>query len=97
MFLAKCKKYNRFGISQDRIFVLSTTKVSLFSSRKCHTELRIADLRYIIQSMQSKEFVLQFDCDLRLTLIDREDMLMYLKMRFANLCPNKGLKFFGIP
>ena len=22
---------------------------------------------------------------------------MYVKMRFANICPKKGLKFFGIP
>ena len=42
---------------------------------------------------------MQFDegNDLRLNLEDREDLLMYLKMRFANICPKKGLKFFGIP
>ena len=44
MFIQKCKKFNRYGISQDRIFVLSTTSVYLFSSRKLHTALKIVGL-----------------------------------------------------
>ena len=35
--------------------------------------------------------------DLRLNLEDREDLLILLKMRFMNLCPNKHLKLYGIP
>ena len=99
MFIQKCKKFNRYGISQERIFVLSTLGVYLFSSRRLHSMMKLGDLKYIVQSMQSKEFILQFDegGDVRLNLEDREDLLMYVKMRFANINPNKGLKFFGIP
>ena len=47
----------------------------------------------------SKEFVLCFtnNVDLRLTIEDREDLLQLVGLRFANLCPNQGLKVFGVP
>jgi hypothetical protein len=28
---------------------------------------------------------------------DREEVIDILKMRFVNICPNKGLKIYGIP
>jgi len=89
--MQKSKKFNRYGISQDRIFVLSNLSIYLFSNRKLHTKYNVTDLRYIIKSMHSKEFILQFDDtgDLRLTLEDREDLVNLVKMRFANLQPKK--------
>ena len=44
LFMAKCKKFNRHGMSQDRVFVLSTTKVSLFSPKKMNTCCNLASL-----------------------------------------------------
>lgn len=37
LFMRKTKKYNRYGISQDRVFVLSTSRIYLFSSKKVNT------------------------------------------------------------
>ena len=90
VFMQKCKKYNRYGISQERIFVLSTNAAYLFSKNRVHTKVEMSKLKYIIKSMHSKEFMLQFTegVDLRLSLEDREDLLMMVKMRFANICPN---------
>lgn len=78
--------------------MLSTTKVCLFSHKKKNTSCNLANLRFVVKSMMSKEFVLQFDAgeSLRVTLEDREDLLDLLKMRFINICPKKGLKFYGI-
>jgi len=63
-----------------------------------HTKVDIKDLKYIVKSMMSYEFILQFSdgIDLRLTLEDREDLMILLKMRFVNVCPDIGLKLYGI-
>ena len=47
----------------------------------------------------STQFVLKFtkNDDLRLQLEDREDLLMLVRLRFANLHPNQDLKVYGIP
>ena len=31
------------------------------------------------------------------SLEDREDFMNFVKLRFASECPNKGLRFYGIP
>lgn len=71
----------------------------MVSPKKCHTRVLLSDLKYIVKARMSKEFVLCFsnNVDLRLTLEDREDLLQTMQLRFANLCPNQGLKVFGIP
>ena len=45
------KKFNRFGIPQDRVVVLSSSAVYLFSNKKVHTKVYIRDLKYIIISL----------------------------------------------
>jgi hypothetical protein len=49
--------------------------------------------------MMSKEFILHFEGSesMRVILEDREDLLLLLKMRFTNICPKRGLRFYGIP
>ena len=97
--ILKCKKFNIFGIAQDRCVICSTQGIYLVSPKKCHTRVLLSDLKYIVKARMSKEFVLCFsnNVDLRLTLEDREDLLQTMQLRFANLCPNQGLKVFGIP
>lgn len=96
--MSKCKKYNRYGISQERVFALGTSKIFLFGNKKIHTKCGLTDLIYVIKSMMSKEFIMHFDHgeSVRIVLEDREDLLLLLKMRFMNVCPNKGLRFYGI-
>ena len=64
-----------------------------------HTKHEINKLTYIIKSMMSKDFILHNNEgeDLRLTLDDREDLIMMINMRFANINPNVCLKIYGIP
>lgn len=98
IFMQRCKKYSRFSLANDRILVLSTKNLYLFDPQKHHTTCPIESLEFIIVSSMSKEFVLKFkDKDFRLNLIDREDFIAYLKMRFANLSPQKGLKYYSVP
>ena len=62
-------------------------------------KLLIKDIKYYIKSTLSNELLIFFDdeSDLRLILDEREEMLNYIKMRFANLAPNKNLPVYGVP
>ena len=54
---------------------MSTFAVYLFSSKKVHTKVPIRELKYVIKSMHSKEFLMQFTegIDLRIGGVeDRE-------------------------
>lgn len=99
IFISKAKKFNRYGIAQDRICILSSMGIYLVTNAKCHTRCLLSDLKWIVKARMSKEFVLCFtnNVDLRLTIEDREDLLQLVGLRFANLCPNQGLKVFGVP
>lgn len=91
LFSSKAKKYNRYGISQERIVLLSTFAVYLFSAKKVHTKVPIRELKYVIKSMHSKEFLLQFTegIDLRIGGVeDREQLLDLIKERFRVENPN---------
>ena len=60
--------------------------------------MSLTGLDYVVKSMMSKEFILHFTEgeQLRVCLEGREDLLLLLKMRFTNICPKKGLRFYGI-
>ena len=50
--------------------------------------------------MNNFELLLYFvnDTDLRLECVDNEyEFLELLKLRFANVCPERNLKVFGVP
>ena len=79
---------------------MSTFAVYLFSSKKVNTKVPIRELKYVIQSMHSKEFLLQFSegIDLRIGGVeDREQMLGMMKDIFKKENPNQGCRFYGIP
>ena len=62
----------------------------------------IKDLVYYVKSTKSNEFLLVFKVqgetvDLRVSSEDRDELLDFTKLRFANLAPTKGLKVFGVP
>lgn len=99
VFMQKCKKYNRYGLAQERVLVLSSDSIYLFSNKKVNTICDVRCLSYVIKCNMSKEFIMSFEDaeTLRLTLEDREDFLLIAKMRFVNLCPKKGLRIYGIP
>ena len=105
MYEAAVKKFNRYNISQDRILVSSEDFVYLLGKNKIHTKIGINELNYIIKCTQSSELIMRFqidNMDIRMSFIgedpeeQREDFLLYLKMRFANLVKNRALRFYGI-
>ena len=98
IFIQKCKKYNRYNVAQERIIVLSKETIYLVSSKKVNTQLFLKELRYVIKAQQSKEFILQFlgSIDIRINVLEREECLKLIKNNFALLCPEKGLKIYGI-
>ena len=68
-------------MGQERILILSKLAVYLVSSKKVHTKIFIAELRYVIKAQQSKEFILQFQgaIDIRVNLMEREELLKLIK------------------
>ena len=99
MFESKCKEISRFGLPKDRVLILSTHCIYILTIKEVHKKIQISELKYIIKSTVSNELLLYFDSDydVRVRFEEREQMLSFLKMRFANLCPNKHLKVYGIP
>ena len=95
----KCKKISRWGIAQDRIAILSTHCVYLLSNKDVRKKVPIADCKYIIKSMTSKEVLLYFndELDMRLISEERDAFLTELKKTFAHFCPTRTLKVYGIP
>jgi hypothetical protein len=63
-----------------------------------HTKIFLSELRYVIKAQQSKEFILQFlgSIDIRINLLEREEMLKLIKQNFAILLPEQGLRIYGI-
>lgn len=98
VFIQKCKKYNRYNVAQDRVFILSKDTIYLVSAKKVHTQLFVKELRYVIKAQLSKEFILQFlgSIDIRINLLEREESLRLIKQIFAAQCPEKGLRVYGI-
>jgi hypothetical protein len=62
-------------------------------------KIAISDLSYYIKSTLSNELLLFFDddTDIRLIFDEREEMLTFMKMRFANLAKKKNLNVYGVP
>ena len=85
-------------MAQDRVVICSPLSVYLVSSKKLHTQMMIKELRYIIKAQQSKEFILQFGGgnDIRINLMEREELINLIKQGFKKVCPGKGLKVYGI-
>lgn len=79
--------------------MLSTHSLYILSSKDVSKKVPIAELKYIVKSMLSKELLLYFDSDfdMRLVFESRDEMLNLLKLRFAKFCPKKHLKVYGIP
>ena len=69
------------------------------NSKEVTKKVPFADLSYYIKSTLSNELLLFFDddTDIRLIFDEREEMLTFMKMRFANLAKKKNLNVFGVP
>lgn len=99
MFMSKCKEINRWGLPKDRIVIQSTHHIYMLNAREVTKKIPITELKYYIKSTLSNEILLFFedDSDLRLIFEEREEMLTYVKMRFANMAPKKSLMVYGVP
>jgi len=60
MFVARCKKFSRHNIRQERTLILSTHRVYLLSGSEIHGIFEIKYLKYIVKSKKSSEFLLYF-------------------------------------
>ena len=81
---------------------MSTKAVYLISSKKVHSKFLITEAKYVIKSLESNEFIMNFTnvqekIDVRLVMQSRDDMLTMLQMRFINLNPMPTLKIYGVP
>lgn len=84
-----CSKYNRYGMTQDRILVLTDLAFYLISPKKIHSKMLIKHLHYIIKAMHSssKELILCFIneggssnyIDVRMSLNSRDQVINVLK------------------
>lgn len=89
-------------MGQDRIFLMSTTAIYLVTKGKVHSKFLIVDLRYIIEALQSNEFIVHFsnereNVDIRIQMDNKVEMVELLKMRFVNMCRTRTLRVYGIP
>lgn len=92
MIADNCKKYNRYGATQDRILVLTDVAFYLISPKKIHTKMLIKSLYYIIKTVHatSQEMILCFHneggssnyIDVRLSLSKREQFMELLKAQY---------------
>jgi len=60
MIMDTCKKFNRMGIAQDRVVVLSKGCFFLFGSNGKYTGFLIRDLKYVVLAQNSSEVILCF-------------------------------------
>jgi tRNA A-37 threonylcarbamoyl transferase component Bud32 len=97
----RCKKISRWGVPQERVLILTTHNVVLFNTKEKDTRKRfpLKELKYIVKSLSSMETLLYFvnENDVRIITEEREDFLNLVKYRFPLLCPNRGLKVYGVP
>lgn len=103
-----CKKYNRYGVTQDRIMVLTDAAFYLISSKKIHSKMLIKSLHYVIKTVHatSMEIIICFNndtgqsnyIDVRLSMEKRDEFLAALKEQFKALVSD-GTKYkvYGIP
>ena len=94
-----CKKLTRWGINQNRQLLLSTHFIYLVDKTKLKYKISIKELKYIVKSKKSEQFLLYFQTEQDLCLIakNKDDFIDYLKLRFVNLCPDIHLKVYGVP
>ena len=102
IYIDKCKKFSRHNLGQERIFLMSTAAIYLVTKAKVHSKFLIVDLRYIIEALQSNEFILHFsnekeNVDIRIQMDKKVEMVDLLKMRFVNMCRERTLRVYGIP
>ena len=81
---------------------MSTKAVYLISPKKVHSKFLITEAKYIIKSLESEEFIMNFTnaqekIDVRLVMENRDELLDMFKMRFINLNPMPTLKMYGVP
>ena len=110
LFSEKIFKINRWSLKQERILVLTVRSVYIFR-KKCRIyivcltnsialrkKLLIEDLRSIVKSLTSNEFILHFPSffDIRMQCERRDDFLNIIKLRFAHLNPKFTLKVYGV-
>ena len=81
---------------------MSTSAIYLVTKGKVHSKFSIVDLRYIIEALQSNEFIVHFsnereNVDIRIQMDKKVEMFELLKMRFVNMCRDRTLRVYGIP
>jgi len=82
--------------------VVSNTSVYLVSTNKVHSKFEVQHLKYYIKALQSNEFILHVESkkekiDCRLSATNRDSLEEILRRDFFALCPDKTLRFYGIP
>lgn len=84
--------------------MLSEDYVYLLGKSKIHTKIGISELKFIIKCTKSSEIIAHFlnNIDIRMSFDSedpeeaRDDFLIFLKMRFANIVKNRTLRFYGV-
>ena len=58
----QCQKYNRYGVTQGRILILTDIAFYLISQKKIHSKMMIKTLHYVIKAIHatSLELILCF-------------------------------------
>ncbi len=99
LLVQACKKVSRWGINQNRQVILSTHFIYLIDKTVRKQKISINELKYIVKSKKNDQFILYFlnEQDLCLVVKNKDEFINYLKLRFANFCPNTHLKVYGVP
>mmetsp|Transcript_1380 Transcript_1380/g.1886 ORF Transcript_1380/g.1886 Transcript_1380/m.1886 type:complete len:217 (+) Transcript_1380:302-952(+) len=99
MFSCKLKKWNKFGIKQDRNFVVSNLNIYNFKAKKLRRAVPIKNLSGLTKLLKqgSQEFVLHIkqEHDYRLISEYRETIFQVIKMAYLSQC-QENLPIFGI-
>ena len=99
MFTDNVIKVNSFNLKQDRVLILTTLNVYNFKKKQLKRKIPINSVLAITKNTKNdKEFVLHVPTqyDYRFYADNRDEFLDLLKLRFANLVPQKTLRVFGI-
>ena len=99
MHIVKCKRISSVGFRHDRILILSTHNLYMVGTKGATKKFPINELKYLVKSLTSYEVLLYFEqnYDTRFILDSRDELIAYLNLRFAQLCPKKHLRMYGAP
>lgn len=91
----QCEKYNRYGMTQQRILILTDVAFYLISQKKIHSKMMVRTLHYVIKTIHAKslELILCFVneggtsnyIDVRLSIPQRELFLEVLKNLYKSI------------